>query len=195
MASEILPLQSFTVMLTERPEGEESSNMFQLYHKKTLYYTFRADDQHTARRSGYTHTHTGRHTYTSTIFMLFTFVLQVGQCHGGGHSVITPACLHRPTLPVHRLSTHSLFPGVFCAKPSLTRLPSTGRRAYMQTMCGENIQEWASLRWKPLSRVQCILRLGQFQTHCRTLFGSAVANRTLKKDETLVARPIKCLGA
>ncbi|XP_023852095.1 FYVE, RhoGEF and PH domain-containing protein 5-like [Salvelinus sp. IW2-2015] len=50
MASEILPLQSFTVKLTEMPEGEESSNVFQLYHKKTLYYTFRADDQHTARR-------------------------------------------------------------------------------------------------------------------------------------------------
>ncbi|XP_072238789.1 FYVE, RhoGEF and PH domain-containing protein 5 isoform X1 [Leuresthes tenuis] len=50
VASESLPLQGFTVKLTERPEGEESSNMFQLYHKKTLYYTFRADDQHTARR-------------------------------------------------------------------------------------------------------------------------------------------------
>ncbi|XP_010880110.3 FYVE, RhoGEF and PH domain-containing protein 5 isoform X2 [Esox lucius] len=50
VASESLPLQGFTVKLTERPEGEESSNVFQLYHKKTLYYTFRADDQHTARR-------------------------------------------------------------------------------------------------------------------------------------------------
>ncbi|CAB1314813.1 unnamed protein product [Coregonus sp. 'balchen'] len=50
MASESLPLQGFTVKLTERPEGEESSNVFQLYHNKTLYYTFRADDQHTARR-------------------------------------------------------------------------------------------------------------------------------------------------
>lgn len=52
VASESLPLQGFTVKLTERPEGEESSNVFHLYHKKTLYYTFRADDQHTARRSG-----------------------------------------------------------------------------------------------------------------------------------------------
>lgn len=52
MASESLPLQGFTVKLTERPEGEESSSVFHLYHKKTLYYTFRADDQHTARRSG-----------------------------------------------------------------------------------------------------------------------------------------------
>lgn len=52
VACESLPLQGFTVKLTERPEGEESFNVFQLYHKKTLYYTFRADDQHTARRSG-----------------------------------------------------------------------------------------------------------------------------------------------
>lgn len=51
VASESLPLQGFTVKLTERPEGEESSNVFHLYHKKTLYYTFRADDPHTARRS------------------------------------------------------------------------------------------------------------------------------------------------
>ncbi|XP_041638322.1 FYVE, RhoGEF and PH domain-containing protein 5-like isoform X2 [Cheilinus undulatus] len=50
VASESLPLQGFTVKLTERPEGGESTNMFHLYHKKTLYYTFRADDQHTARR-------------------------------------------------------------------------------------------------------------------------------------------------
>ncbi|XP_070699151.1 FYVE, RhoGEF and PH domain-containing protein 5 [Pempheris klunzingeri] len=50
VASESLPLQGFTVKLTERPEGEESSNVFHLYHKKTLYYTFRADDPHTARR-------------------------------------------------------------------------------------------------------------------------------------------------
>uniref|UniRef100_A0A665U8B5 FYVE, RhoGEF and PH domain-containing protein 5-like n=1 Tax=Echeneis naucrates TaxID=173247 RepID=A0A665U8B5_ECHNA len=50
VASESLPLQGFTVKLTERPDGEESSNVFHLYHKKTLYYTFRADDQHTARR-------------------------------------------------------------------------------------------------------------------------------------------------
>ncbi|XP_071388472.1 FYVE, RhoGEF and PH domain-containing protein 5 [Centroberyx affinis] len=50
VASESLPLQGFTVKLSERPEGEESSSVFQLYHKKTLYYTFRADDPHTARR-------------------------------------------------------------------------------------------------------------------------------------------------
>lgn len=50
VASESLPLQGFSVKLTEKPDGEDSSNMFQLYHKKTLYYTFRADDQHTARR-------------------------------------------------------------------------------------------------------------------------------------------------
>lgn len=50
VASESLPLQGFTVKVTEKSEGEESSSMFQLYHKKTLYYTFRADDHHTARR-------------------------------------------------------------------------------------------------------------------------------------------------
>ncbi|XP_076012706.1 FYVE, RhoGEF and PH domain-containing protein 5 isoform X2 [Genypterus blacodes] len=51
VASESLPLQGFTVKLIERPEGEESSsNVFHLYHKKTLYYSFRADDQHAARR-------------------------------------------------------------------------------------------------------------------------------------------------
>ncbi|XP_028261782.1 FYVE, RhoGEF and PH domain-containing protein 5 isoform X2 [Parambassis ranga] len=50
VASESLPLQGFTVKLTERPEGKESSNVFHLYHKKTLYYSFRADDHHTARR-------------------------------------------------------------------------------------------------------------------------------------------------
>ncbi|KAM9409089.1 FYVE, RhoGEF and PH domain-containing protein 5 isoform 3-T3 [Pholidichthys leucotaenia] len=50
VASESLPLQGFTVKLTERQEGEESSNVFHLYHKKTLYYTFKADDHNTARR-------------------------------------------------------------------------------------------------------------------------------------------------
>ncbi|KAF3855926.1 hypothetical protein F7725_016649, partial [Dissostichus mawsoni] len=49
VATESLPLQAFTVKLTERPEGEESSNVFHLYHKKTLYYTFRADNPNTAR--------------------------------------------------------------------------------------------------------------------------------------------------
>ncbi|KTG07321.1 hypothetical protein cypCar_00019536, partial [Cyprinus carpio] len=50
VASESLPLQGFTVKLSDRAEGEDKDNVFQLYHKKTLYYTFRADDQHTARR-------------------------------------------------------------------------------------------------------------------------------------------------
>lgn len=50
VASESLPLQGFTVKLTDRADGEDSSNVFHLYHKKTLYYSFRADDQHTARR-------------------------------------------------------------------------------------------------------------------------------------------------
>ncbi|XP_058647926.1 FYVE, RhoGEF and PH domain-containing protein 5 isoform X2 [Onychostoma macrolepis] len=50
VASESLPLQGFTVKLSDRSEGEDKDNVFQLYHKKTLYYTFKADDQHTARR-------------------------------------------------------------------------------------------------------------------------------------------------
>ncbi|CAB1423406.1 unnamed protein product [Pleuronectes platessa] len=51
VAAESLPLQGFTVKLTERPEVEESSSsVFHLYHKKTLYYSFRAEDQQTARR-------------------------------------------------------------------------------------------------------------------------------------------------
>ena len=51
VAAESLPLQGFTVKLAERPEGEEGSSVFHLYHKKTLYYSFRAEDQQTARRS------------------------------------------------------------------------------------------------------------------------------------------------
>lgn len=50
VASESLPLQGFTVKQSDRSEGEDTDSVFQLYHKKTLYYTFRADDQHTARR-------------------------------------------------------------------------------------------------------------------------------------------------
>lgn len=50
VASESLPLQGFTVKLSDRSEGDDTDSVFQLYHKKTLYYTFRADDQHTARR-------------------------------------------------------------------------------------------------------------------------------------------------
>ncbi|XP_029006830.1 FYVE, RhoGEF and PH domain-containing protein 5 isoform X2 [Betta splendens] len=50
VASESLPLQGFTVKVTEKAEGEENGNVFHLYHKKTLYYSFRADDQLTARR-------------------------------------------------------------------------------------------------------------------------------------------------
>ncbi|KAG7472459.1 hypothetical protein MATL_G00108960 [Megalops atlanticus] len=50
VASESLPLLGFTVKLPERPEGEEAANVFQLYHKKTLYYTFRAEENHAAQR-------------------------------------------------------------------------------------------------------------------------------------------------
>ncbi|KAJ8409394.1 hypothetical protein AAFF_G00235920 [Aldrovandia affinis] len=50
VASESLPLLGFTVKLPEKVEGEEAANVFQLYHKKTLYYTFRAEDTSTALR-------------------------------------------------------------------------------------------------------------------------------------------------
>ncbi|XP_028855111.1 FYVE, RhoGEF and PH domain-containing protein 5-like isoform X2 [Denticeps clupeoides] len=50
VASETLPLQGFTVKLSDTSEGDEASGVFQLYHKKTLYYTFKADDKHSARR-------------------------------------------------------------------------------------------------------------------------------------------------
>lgn len=53
VASESLPLLGFTVKLPDRQEGaeeEEEANIFQLYHKNTLYYTFKAVDNHTAQR-------------------------------------------------------------------------------------------------------------------------------------------------
>ncbi|KAJ8258620.1 hypothetical protein COCON_G00176320 [Conger conger] len=50
VASESLPLLGFTVRLPEKVEGEETANVFQLYHKKTLFYTFRAQDTGTALR-------------------------------------------------------------------------------------------------------------------------------------------------
>ncbi|XP_046731060.1 FYVE, RhoGEF and PH domain-containing protein 5 isoform X1 [Silurus meridionalis] len=50
VASESLPLRGFTVKLSDHSEGEDAGGVFQLYHKKTLYYTFRADDHYTARR-------------------------------------------------------------------------------------------------------------------------------------------------
>ncbi|KAK0148677.1 FYVE, RhoGEF and PH domain-containing protein 5 [Merluccius polli] len=50
VASESLPLLGFTVKLPDRQEREEEAKMFQLYHKKTLYYTFKAEDNCTAQR-------------------------------------------------------------------------------------------------------------------------------------------------
>ncbi|XP_068450868.1 FYVE, RhoGEF and PH domain-containing protein 5b isoform X2 [Clinocottus analis] len=49
VASESLPLLGFTVKLPEKRE-EEEANIFQLYHKNTLYYSFRAEDNYTAQR-------------------------------------------------------------------------------------------------------------------------------------------------
>ncbi|XP_078139576.1 FYVE, RhoGEF and PH domain-containing protein 5b [Centroberyx gerrardi] len=50
VASETLPLLGFTVKLPDRQEGAEEASVFQLYHKKTLYYTFKAEDNYTAQR-------------------------------------------------------------------------------------------------------------------------------------------------
>lgn len=50
VATESLPLLGFTVKLPDRPEGDDQANVFQLYHKKTLFYTFKAEDNHTAQR-------------------------------------------------------------------------------------------------------------------------------------------------
>ncbi|GAA6215766.1 FYVE, RhoGEF and PH domain-containing protein 5-like isoform X1 [Lates japonicus] len=50
VASESLPLLGFTVKLPDKQEGEEEANVFQLYHKNTLYYTFKAQDNYTAQR-------------------------------------------------------------------------------------------------------------------------------------------------
>ncbi|XP_056293891.1 FYVE, RhoGEF and PH domain-containing protein 5-like isoform X3 [Pseudoliparis swirei] len=49
VASESLPLLGFTVKLPDKRE-EEEANIFQLYHKNTLYYSFRAEDNYTAQR-------------------------------------------------------------------------------------------------------------------------------------------------
>ncbi|XP_076870657.1 FYVE, RhoGEF and PH domain-containing protein 5b isoform X2 [Brachyhypopomus gauderio] len=46
VACESLPLLGFSV----RSENEGDSSVFQLYHKATLYYTFKAQDMHTAQR-------------------------------------------------------------------------------------------------------------------------------------------------
>lgn len=51
VASETLPLLGFTVKLPDgHPSEEEEASIFQLYHKNTLYYTFKAADNHTAQR-------------------------------------------------------------------------------------------------------------------------------------------------
>uniref|UniRef100_A0A3Q2YMV6 FYVE, RhoGEF and PH domain-containing protein 5-like n=1 Tax=Hippocampus comes TaxID=109280 RepID=A0A3Q2YMV6_HIPCM len=51
VASESLPLLGFTVKLPDNHQGDDdASNVFQLYHKNTLYYTFKAEDNYTAQR-------------------------------------------------------------------------------------------------------------------------------------------------
>ncbi|KAM9813470.1 FYVE, RhoGEF and PH domain-containing protein 5b [Neosynchiropus ocellatus] len=50
IAAETLPLLGFTVRLPDEREGDLEANVFQLYHKNTLYYTFKAEDNYTAQR-------------------------------------------------------------------------------------------------------------------------------------------------
>ncbi|KAM9758647.1 FYVE, RhoGEF and PH domain-containing protein 5b isoform 2-T2 [Menidia menidia] len=50
VAAESLPLLGFTVKLPDKQWGQEEANVFQLYHKNTLYYTFKAEDNFTAQR-------------------------------------------------------------------------------------------------------------------------------------------------
>ncbi|XP_041837091.1 FYVE, RhoGEF and PH domain-containing protein 5-like isoform X2 [Melanotaenia boesemani] len=50
VASESLPLLGFTVKLPDRQGGDDEDNVFQLYHKNTLYYSFKAEDNFTAQR-------------------------------------------------------------------------------------------------------------------------------------------------
>uniref|UniRef100_I3KS77 FYVE, RhoGEF and PH domain-containing protein 5 n=1 Tax=Oreochromis niloticus TaxID=8128 RepID=I3KS77_ORENI len=50
VASESLPLLGFTVRLPDKQRADEEANVFQLYHKNTLYYTFKAEDNNTAQR-------------------------------------------------------------------------------------------------------------------------------------------------
>ncbi|RVE73236.1 hypothetical protein OJAV_G00048750 [Oryzias javanicus] len=50
IASESLPLLGFTVKLSDKHTGDEETNVFQLYHKETLFYSFKAEDNFTAQR-------------------------------------------------------------------------------------------------------------------------------------------------
>ncbi|KAF6732132.1 FYVE, RhoGEF and PH domain-containing protein 5 [Oryzias melastigma] len=50
IASESLPLLGFTVKLSDKHPGDEETNVFQLYHKETLFYSFKAEDNFTAQR-------------------------------------------------------------------------------------------------------------------------------------------------
>ncbi|MFT7800759.1 FYVE, RhoGEF and PH domain-containing protein 5-like isoform X1 [Arapaima gigas] len=50
IASESLPLLGFTVKLPDRPGGEEANHVFPLYHKKSLYCTFKTEDNSSAQR-------------------------------------------------------------------------------------------------------------------------------------------------
>ncbi|XP_072308820.1 FYVE, RhoGEF and PH domain-containing protein 5b isoform X2 [Eucyclogobius newberryi] len=50
VASESLPLLGFTVKQPDKFQDDDESTVFQLYHKNTLFYTFKAEDNFTAQR-------------------------------------------------------------------------------------------------------------------------------------------------
>ncbi|XP_042195641.1 FYVE, RhoGEF and PH domain-containing protein 5 [Callorhinchus milii] len=51
VASESLPLLGFTIQRPDKGEGQtETGSVFQLYHKKTLFYSFKAEDTNSAQR-------------------------------------------------------------------------------------------------------------------------------------------------
>ncbi|XP_029948280.1 FYVE, RhoGEF and PH domain-containing protein 5b isoform X2 [Salarias fasciatus] len=50
VASESLPLLGFTVRLHDTQDRDSETNVFELYHKNTLFYTFKAEDNYTAQR-------------------------------------------------------------------------------------------------------------------------------------------------
>uniref|UniRef100_A0AAV2M447 Uncharacterized protein n=1 Tax=Knipowitschia caucasica TaxID=637954 RepID=A0AAV2M447_KNICA len=50
IAAETLPLLGFTVKPPDRVVGDDEPTVFQLYHKNTLFYTFKAEDNFTAQR-------------------------------------------------------------------------------------------------------------------------------------------------
>lgn len=70
VTSDSLPLLGFTVKLPDKPEEEEVTNVFQLYQKKALYYSYR-EENNTAQRLEKRHIIT---PWKSTLRILFEFL-------------------------------------------------------------------------------------------------------------------------